>query len=597
MMQIGAAKADITAFFKDAGMLGYAMYFHIMKDIETPLTARAYVFQNDETNDICCIVNCEICFITPSIKMGVVKMLEANHPELGIKDVNLIICAQHTHCSPGGYSHHPLYNTSVPGFIVEVYEKIINGILEAILKAYANKTPGSISIGKSKFDEEIPVSFNRQINAYNLNEDVNFLPYEKRNLATDREMTLLEFTSSEGKPIGSINWFAVHTTSLSNNYLKVCADNKGYAATYLEQDMESSNPNYIGTFAQGACGDVSPKFKYNPKHPFTRGKMEGFYPDDLESAKYNGKLQFVKAKEIIKEEKQTLGSSPKMDYAILYNNFGKIDVDPKFTNGKEGCVTSPSAMGVSFLEGSKHDGPGMHPAIGVFARGLSRSIRLAEKAAVQFADEDRRKRLIRKFQAQGVKDIVIEADGNKVYGARNPKNFFLPGFLDEMIRNLKEFDRRGAYKALPFTPQVLPIQIVRLGNIAICTLPFEITVVANFRLKKFLADQLTDLQIDHVILCPYSNAYSGYITTYEEYQYQGYEAGHCVFGQYALFGLMQQYSELIENLKKERSKRVSNKELLPQELNPEALETLKHFKSFYAKKQEKKELKKTNKSK
>lgn len=590
-MKIGVAKADITAFYKDAGMLGYAMYFHIMRGIETPLIARAYIFEDETKGDICCIVNCEVCFITPALKTGVLKMLNDYHPEFGIKDENLLICAQHTHCAPGGYSHHPLYNTSVPGFIVEVYEKIVNGIFESIVKAYGNRVPATISLGKSKFDEAIPVNFNRQINAYNLNEDVSFLPYEKRHLATDREMILLNFTSTEGKPLGSINWFGVHTTSLSNNFLKVCSDNKGYAATYLEQDMQSTNPDYIGSFAQGSCGDISPKFKYNPKHPFTRGKMEGYYPDDLKSAQYNGQLQFEKAKEILKETDNTDSHSASLDYGIMYSNFGLLDIDPKYSNGKEGCVTSPSCMGVSMLEGSKHDGPGMHPSIGVFARALSRSIRMAEKAALQFADEDRRKRLLRKFEAKGVKDIVLEADGNKVYGARHPRKFFLPGFLDEMIRNIKEFDRRGAYKFLPFTPQVLPLQIVRLGDIAICTLPFEITVVASFRLKKFLAEQLKELNINQVILCPYSNAYSGYITTYEEYQYQGYEAGHCVFGQYSLFGVMQQYDLLINNLKKERDKRVSNREILPKELDSEALEALKYYKGHYTLKVEKKDLK------
>ena len=44
MMNIGVGKGDITAFYENAAMLGYAMFHHIMKGVETPLYARTFVF-------------------------------------------------------------------------------------------------------------------------------------------------------------------------------------------------------------------------------------------------------------------------------------------------------------------------------------------------------------------------------------------------------------------------------------------------------------------------------------------------------------------------------------------------------------------------
>ena len=136
------------------------------------------------------------------------------------------------------------------------------------------------------------------IDAFNSNPEVEKITHENRHLAVDREMTLLHFISAEGRALGSINWFAVHTSNLPNNYLKLCSDNKGFAATFLENEFNDKSENYIAAFAQGACGDVSARVKYNKKLPATRGKWEGYFPDDLKSSKFNGNLQFEKAKEI-----------------------------------------------------------------------------------------------------------------------------------------------------------------------------------------------------------------------------------------------------------------------------------------------------------
>jgi len=363
-MKIGRGLGDITAFYKNAAMLGYAMYHHIMKEVESPLYARTFVFENDYSK--VAFVNCELGFITPSLKKGVLRVLDKYHSEYGYTEENLLMCAQHTHCAPGGYSHYSLYNMAIPGFIVEVYDKIISGIVDSIVNAESNKKQGKVLIEKGFFEPETTISFNRSIKAYNRNKDVEPLPFDQRHMAVDRSMTLLKMVDEEGNDMGTINWFAVHTTSLSNNFYRVSSDNKGYASKYMEKDKKHQDKDYLGIFAQGNCGDVSPKWVFNPKHAFQRGKYEGKYHDDLKSAKYSGHVQFEKAKEIsdsIKVDQKN--SSDDIDSALTYVNFSAIDIDPKHTDGVEGCVTSPACMGVAMLEGSKYDGPGMHPVVGI----------------------------------------------------------------------------------------------------------------------------------------------------------------------------------------------------------------------------------------
>jgi neutral ceramidase len=174
--------------------------------------------------------------------------------------------------------------------------------------------------------------------------------------------------------------------------------------------------------------------------------------------------------------------------------------------------------------------------------------------------------------------------------AKHARRFIIPGWIDETIGNIKHFDVQGAYETKPWTPQILPLQIIRLGSIAICGLPFEITTVAGMRLQKTLEDALVGKDgYEHVILCPYSNAYSGYITTTEEYQEQMYEAGHCVFGQWTLNATQQEFHQLAKQMLLPKESRKLSHSILPPDFTEEELEKIKHFESTTAKKEKKRE--------
>lgn len=593
MFLIGIAKADITAFERGSSMLGYGMYTHISLDIETPLYARAFVFEDLDKHQKLAIVNCEIAFITPLLKQSVVAYLYKHFPETNINDNNLMLCAQHTHCSPAGYSSHAVYNISVPGYIQHILDTLVKGIVEAIVEADKNKVKGNISIGKSRFDDDTPVSFNRTVNSYNQNPEVKKYSFSQRHLAVDREMTLLNFISESGNLLGSINWFAVHTTNLPNTFTKLCSDNKGFAADYLERNYQKKYPNYIGAFAQGACGDVSARVRYNPKLPFQRGKFEGSFSDDLKSSKFNGSLQFEKAKEIIDHIEHKQVNSDTLDYVQQYIDFSNIDIKPQFNNGQSGAVTSPSVMGISFLEGSKMDGPGMHPILGNASRMIANFVRDKELKLAKKTTDAEAEKINRRYKAQGAKHLAFESGDKRIFGFTDISKFFVPSFADPMIANLKNFARLGLLNEHSWAPQILPIQIFKLGTIAIVGIPFEITTVASWRYRKTIEDALFPYGIEQVILCPYSNAYNGYITTYEEYQVQDYEAGHCVFGQWSLNALQQVTNDLcIELNKKSADRNIPFLEEAP--ISENYLIRFNYFKSPYYKKVEKKLNKKEN---
>lgn len=54
---------------------------------------------------------------------------------------------------------------------------------------------------------------------------------------TDKDMVQLKFVKLTGEPMGILNWFAVHLTSMNKTNQYISSDNKGYAALRFEQTI------------------------------------------------------------------------------------------------------------------------------------------------------------------------------------------------------------------------------------------------------------------------------------------------------------------------------------------------------------------------
>ena len=150
---------------------------------------------------------------------------------------------------------------------------------------------------------------------------------------------------------------------------------------------------------------------------------------------------------------------------------------------------------------------------------------------------------------------MIEADERRILGTRDIKNLVIPAWADPAIGQFKRFHANGSLGEKPWIPQILPIQIVIIGNLALAGIPGEITTIAGQRLENSLLKVLTDRGVTEVICSTYTNAYCGYITTYEEYQLQMYEGGHTVFGQHFLGAVQTKFKQLSLQLLKPENER------------------------------------------
>lgn len=567
MLELGTGINDITAFKKGIGMMGYGMHFNTVEEIETPLSARAFVIRNSSTSKKIVFVNAEMCFITISIKSGVIKKLQEKYPHFGYTSENVLLTAQHTHSAPGGYSHYGLYNLSIPGFVPEVYQTIVNGIVEAIVQAESTIQPANIYLNTGVFEPTLEVAFNRSLKAYNSNPEVIKIDEDKTHLAVDREMTLLRIDSLEGENIAMINWFGVHTTNISNDNHKISYDNKGYASAYFEEDLRSASKkkNFLAVFAQGATGDISPNFIWDKKKKWMRGKFE----DDFESAKFNGRLQYTKAKEIYETAIKNQPLKSEIDYALMYADFSTIKPDAEFTNGQV-VQTGAACLGVSFFEGTA-EARGMNDALGSMARFLSRLVKNYEYVKGFFLSKKEQKKIHDKYKIHGKKDILFETGERKVLGTSNIKNMIIPAWADKGLGTFKQQHRNGSLNK-PWTPEILPLQIIIIGELAIAAFPGEITTIAGLRLKETILTILKKRGIEKVIISPYANAYCGYVTTYEEYQCQLYEGGHTVFGEWTLAAFQTKFKELALQMLIKSEERTIDKSIAPIEFSKEELD-------------------------
>lgn len=565
---IGQGRGDITVYVPGMVMLGFGSPKNTVKGLDETLNARTLWFSSSDSDKFLIFTNLEICFVTQSLTDGVMEKLKTALPEVEIKRKNIIFTAQHTHASPSSYTHYTIYNLPNGGFSQQVLDKLIEGCVESIVKAYQSRRPSTVEFKRGRFPDHVDIGFNRAIKSYNRNTDVSpKLHKSQDHLAIDREMPILEIKDELGTS-AVINWFGIHPTILSQKNHILSPEHKGYASLDTEKyfNKKHNRKDFCGIFAQGTCGDVSPN-----RHPFwghhliphNQSKM-------LIDSKKHGKLQSTWLINFLEEKGRECNDQ--IDSELIYVDFSKVKIPNRYLPDHlkdKGVRTSGACLGVGFLQGSRQSGTPIPYAI--MLKLLSFIIKVYEFLMSPFFSEERKTQIKEKYKAQWPKSIVVETGDKRVMGTTKVKDLILPGFLDTTFGNFKKFAKRGGVKEHSWTQQVLPIQLAILGDVAIAAIPSEVTTVSGRRLRSELLSILSKRGIKDVITSPYANSYCGYISTPEEYDLQGYEGGHTVFGKWTLPAFQSQFSILAHEMIKPESERNLDYETLPPQFSKEEL--------------------------
>ncbi len=399
-------------------------------------------------------------------------------------DANVLITATHTHSGPGGYSTYVFYNLTTLGFSRENFNTIIDGIVAAISQAQAHMVPGRIKVASGELEG---ISFNRSPSAYELNPRHEIQHYAHD---VDTQMTLLRFEDLQGAPIGMINWFPIHGVSMNNKNHLITGDNKGYAEYLFEQDYRQpdGHPTVIAAFAQANAGDVSPN-RY--------GHEGGEGLAGLAAIAAAGQPQYEKARSLFNAANETLAGD--VDYRHQFIKMDEVVVEPAYTDGKT-QMTCPAGIGVSMFAGTQ-DGEG------VGRQGVTCDS--VKKVLPHVICE------LSRTTCQGVKPIALST---------------------------------GTMTPHPWTPNILPFQVIKLGDVVIVAAPFELTTMTGRRIREAVRAQLPQQTTQHVVLAALSNAYAGYVATNEEYQLQRYEGASTHFGPWTQAALQQSFVNLTRAL-------------------------------------------------
>jgi neutral ceramidase len=493
--QVGRGIADITGEPAECGMLGYGVASQQTTGLHNRLRARAFVIATSQRRLL--LVVCELPLLLESVHREVLRRLAATYGELYTLD-NVMLTATHTHCGPGGYSEHLLYNSNTHGFRPQTFGAIVDGIVEAVAHAHADLAPAHLSLANADLHD---ASINRSPSAFVRNPDADRAHFPNQ---IDPQTTLLRIERA-GRLVGVVNWFATHGTSMTNRNTLISGDNKGYAAYRWERldthvDYLDSGPtDLVAAFAQTNTGDMSPNLNRRPG--------SGPTEDEFENTRIIGGRQAAAAVKLATAPGTELTGG--LDTRTSYVDLSDCTVAPQFTGDGRPHRTGPALAGAAALAGTD-EGPG--PLYPLFKQGRNPVV-------------------------DAIIRHVVYRLSPRLRDAHAPKGFVVGG--------------SRLNKLVPLIAERAPVQLLRIGQLYLIGIPAEVTIVAGLRLRRTVAG-IVGAALRDVLVAGYSNGYLHYVTTPEEYDEQRYEGGSTMFGRWELPALQQIVAELATAMRDDR---------------------------------------------
>lgn len=499
--------------------MGYADPDQVGTGLRQRLYSRAFIignFEKPEDRFVYLVLDTQSG--DTAVRYGILEGLsDLGHGYEMYKQANIAVIGTHSHSGPGAWLNYLLPQITSRGFDKQSYQAIVDGALLSIQRAHESLTPGYLSVGSVDVED---ANINRSPYAYLANPEEERARYHDE---VDRAMTMLKFQNAEnGKDMGVLTWFPVHGTSMLGNNTLITGDNKGVAADLLEKDvrrLEDAEDDFVAGFSQANVGDTSPNVlgaycedgsgekcnfedstcggRNEPCHgrgPFFRQKDQG-----ASSCFEIGRRQYAAAKSLYQsmsvEGIPIAGSAVKSLHT--FRDFSALN----FTHPNGSLVsTCPAALGYSFAAGTT-DGPG----------------------AFDFKQNN-----------------TGSPNANPVWSV-------VSGFLREPSPEQRAchhskpilLDVGEIKKPYLWTPNVVDVQLLRVGQLVVIVSPGEATTMAGRRWRAAihstaLSVSLTTPEEPIVILGGPANSYTHYIATEEEYGIQRYEGASTLYGPHTL---------------------------------------------------------------
>ncbi|KXX79287.1 Neutral ceramidase [Madurella mycetomatis] len=520
---IGVGKADITGPVVEINLMGYADPKQVGTGLRQRLYSRAFIvgsFDRPEERFVYLVLDTQSG--DTAIRYGIINGLKELGPSYAVYGHhNVAVTGTHSHAGPAGWLNYLLPQITSKGFDRQGYR--------AILRAHETLQPGYLSVGTTKVHG---ANINRSLFAYLANPEQERAKYNvssEDDGSVEKDLTLLKFQrASDGKNIGILTWFPTHGTSLLGNNTLIAGDNKGVAAYLFEKSTHgepTAAENFVAGFSQANVGDTSPNVlgawcedgsgqmcsfenstcadgksqQCHARGPFFRVNDNG-----ASSCFEIGRRQFGAARALYDspwEDLTPVRGAPVKSFHTFHNMSG---FSFRLPNGSE-VRTCPAALGYSFAAGTS-DGPGAFDF-------------------TQHSGNENTTSPVWRVVSHLLKDASPEQRA-----CHSPK----PILLDVGEMN----------KPYQWTPNIVDVQVFRVGQLVIIVSPGEASTMAGRRWKEAVADASAAL-FQHetslaaspppvVVLGGPANSYTHYITTEEEYSIQRYEGASTLYGPHTL---------------------------------------------------------------
>ncbi|EEH08915.1 neutral ceramidase [Histoplasma capsulatum G186AR] len=518
---LGAGKADITGPVVELNFMGYADMNQVGTGLRQRIYSRAFIVGSTKNRD-----NRFVYLVLDNasgdtaIRQGILDGLSSLGGEYSrYGKMNVAVTGTHSHAGPGAWLNYLLPQITSLGFDKQSYQAIVDGALLSIKRAHQSLAPGRLTFGSTEVED---ANINRSPSAYLAN------PEEERKRYTsdvDKTMTLLKFDRlADQKTIGILTFYPVHGTSLFGNNTLVAGDNKGVAAYLFERsvkgDVEYAD-DFVAGFSQSNVGDTSPNtlgawcedgsgLRCTFKESTCGGKTTGCHgrgpyfremDQGTKSCFENGRRQFSAAKDLVVKMKSTSVKIHGADSVAAFHtfkDFSNFTFRSPLDAGRGDLETCYASLGFSFAAGTT-DGPGVFD----FTQNATGG---STKNPFWYFARD-----------------LLHAPSEKQKKCQEPKTILL--------------DVGESQLPYAWSPNIVDVQLLRVGQMIIIVSPGEASTMAGRRWKDAIAKSATDIlgiSDPIAVLGGPANTYTHYITTEEEYSVQRYEGGSTLYGPHTL---------------------------------------------------------------
>ncbi|KAI1231573.1 hypothetical protein IHE44_0007644 [Lamprotornis superbus] len=482
---VGVGRADCTGPVAQVPLMGYANPEQVAGGLLSRLYSRAFIVADPERSKRVVFVSADIGMVSQRLRLEVLQQLRSKYGDLYGQD-NVILSGTHTHSGPGGYFQYTLFWITSKGLVRPALSSMVNGIVKSIDIAHENMKRGRLFINRGTVENS---QINRSPFSYLENPESERNRYSSN---TDKEMVVLKMVGEDGHELGLISWFAVHPVSMNNSNHLVNSDNVGYASYLFEQEknkgMLPGEGSFVAAFASSNLGDVSP----NTRGPFCANTGESC--DNPQSSCPVGGAAMCMAKgpgNDMFESTRIIGQNIYLKAKELYEKASQ-EVTGPLSSAHQWVNMSD----VSVELNATHTVKTCKPALGhSFAAGTIDGVGAFNFTQGSVEGDP--------FWDQ-IRDQLLGEPSNETKACHKPKPIL--------------FSTGEMTWPHPWHPDIVDVQIAAIGSLAILAVPGEFTCLCN--------------------------VYTHYITTYEEYQVQRYEAASTIYGPHTLSAYIQLYRGL-----------------------------------------------------